>query len=341
MTKSKKWFGLACLAMVMAQGVQAGQKPGSAWADVQVRLASEGWEQTHPGVFERKLGPTKTEHVAYGREGLKWSLGQLAKRLTVLLTEQDERPSEDVARAIQELTASLERGERELAELRVGNAEEAASLLAAPNCTISYGASADAYPLTSSQGVGAVASAHFSSSCGFTGNTYAEAYARATVGSTTTTVLRQDPKTGTAISSNVSASVNGGSGNGLTCLSSGYAYAQSSGLGISWSSYDSNNQCPAPANVSVAINGTEYEFFTSAGCRTRTWTSSVSGGTSPYSYRWTLNGSQVGTGSSYTGSVCTPTGSRTFNLTVTDANGVVGTDSHSVWVEYCPGGICP
>jgi hypothetical protein len=337
MTKNKKWFGLVCLSLLVSQGVQA--KPaGSPWAEMQVRLAAEGWSQTHPGVFERKLGPTKTEHVAYGREGLEWSLGQLAERLTALLSEQDERPTEQVARAIQELTASLARGERELEALKIGDAEEAASVLAAPSCSISYGASADAYPLTSSQGVGATASAHFSSSCGHVGNTYAEAYGRAKLGTTITTLLRQDPKNGTAINSSASVSVSGGS----HCESTAYAYTQSSALGIFWSTSDYNYSCPA--NLSVAISGTDYEFFSTLTCRSRTWTSSVAGGTGPYSYQWTLGSTVVGSGASYTRSVCPSAGSFTLNLRVTDANGVVSTDSHSVLVEYertCFAPICP
>lgn len=92
---------------------------------------------------------------------------------------------------------------------------------------------------------------------------------------------------------------------------------------------------------SVTINGPNYAGSGATTCMTYTWTSSVSGGTSPYTYQWTWNGTAVGTGSSYSRSVCPgSTYSYTTNtlaLTVTDSASRTGSASKSVDVERSGG----
>jgi len=100
----------------------------------------------------------------------------------------------------------------------------------------------------------------------------------------------------------------------------------------------------------VAITGPSY-VYAGASCVTSTWTASVSGGTSPYTYQWTWNGTAVGTGSSYSRSTCPGLAYsdtiNTLGLTVTDSASRTGSASLSVEVEKSGsnggggGGTCP
>lgn len=67
-------------------------------------------------------------------------------------------------------------------------------------------------------------------------------------------------------------------------------------------------------------------------CRDPVWNAAVSGGTPSYSYKWFVNGAQVGTGSSYTRTVCRDDASFTLSLTVTDGASQSDSDSFTVWV---------
>jgi len=60
-------------------------------------------------------------------------------------------------------------------------------------------------------------------------------------------------------------------------------------------------------------------------------------------YSWKIGSTVVGTGSTYTKSICPSTASFTLDLTV---NGTIVAPSHPVTVDYepcecCGGGICP
>lgn len=70
----------------------------------------------------------------------------------------------------------------------------------------------------------------------------------------------------------------------------------------------------APPTLHVTINGSTTVVKGVA----KTWTSTVTNGTSPYTYKWTRNGVTVGTSASYTGSA-TVCGPFTIVLLVTDA----------------------
>jgi hypothetical protein len=104
----------------------------------------------------------------------------------------------------------------------------------------------------------------------------------------------------------------------------------------SYSKSASNSQCPTPPAPTPTINGVSYVDLW-GGCWTYTWTSSVSGGTAPLTYRWTWNGATVGTGSSYSRQFCTSSGysqtNNTLGLTVTDSASRTGSTSIVVQVE--------
>ncbi len=337
MINRKCWTAALCLGLMTLLGgdrLRAADRQLEPWNEVKGKLEAEGWKSIATGVFERQLGADKVEHLGYGREGLAWTIGDLNRQLAAVTEEYRKLPSDDLAKAIDHLSQTIANAKREMRNLPKSLTLN--PMVAGASCSsICYSATANAYALTATQGVGAVADATFNSTCGYSGDTYAYAYAVATLSGTTTTVSQSDPHTGTSVSSHAAASVNGGSVTGTPCASNANSYAQSTALGISYSTSATNSSCPAPANPTVSITGTTYEYFATLGCRSRTFTSTVSGGTPPYTYQWMVGGSVVGTGSSYTRSICAYYGSFTVDLTVTDANGHAGyAPSHDVFVDY-------
>lgn len=350
MTKRKCWTVALCLGLMTllgAHSLQAADSERQKWLELKAKMEAEGWEQIADSVFERQKGGNKVEHIGYGPKGLAWTIGELKRQLDSLRREYQTYPSEDLAKIIDELSIKIAGARRELRSMPEGMSN-VIEFVTGPSCSnICYGATADAYHLTNTQGVGAVADAKFNSTCGYSGDTYAYAYARATLNGTTTTVTQSDPHTGTSVTSYAAAVVNGGPASGISCYSSANAYAQSTALGISYSTSDVNDSyCPVPPvpPVTVTIYGTTYEQFSSYNCRSRTWTSSVSGGVSPFTYQWKRDGTVVGTGSSYTGSVCGSDWGFTLELTVTGSNSVSGSDTHYVDVyldgPYCGDYLC-
>ena len=340
MIRRKSWTAAICLGVTIllgSYGLSAADPVKKQSDDARAKRETEGWKQVTEEVFERRLGPNKVEHLGFGREGLSWAIGDMNRRLEHLREEQERYPSEELSQVIDGLTARIAEATSELGKLDEKQVEGMSSMTEAvtgPSCSsICYSATADAYPLTSSQGTGAVAEAKFNSTCGYSGDTYAYAYARATEGTVTTTKIQEDPRTGTNVTSSASASANGG----LDCFSEAYSSVSSSALGFSYSTGDTNYSCPFTNPPSVTINGSSYEYFSTFGCRTVTWTPTVSGLTAPLSYQWKDNGTVVGSGSSYSRSVCPSHSSFTLNLAVTGSNGSAS-DSHYVEVYYDDGG---
>jgi hypothetical protein len=350
MRSGKYWTSVICLSLMTVMGgsrLWAATSQERQQADeLKAKMKAEGWQEISEGVFERQLGANKVEHLGYGREGLSWTIGELNRQLESLRKENETYPSEKLAKIIDDLTYKSAKARHELWRMEQGPAKGLSSVTAAvagASCSsICYSATADAYALTSPpQGVGAIADATFNSTCGYSGDTYAYAYSRATLSGTTTTVSQSDPHTGTSVSSHAAATVYGGSVTGIPCYSEASSYAQSSALGISYSTSDTNSSCPAPPACTVTINGTTFEYFTGPGCRSRTFTATVSGCTAT-SYQWKIGSTVVGTGSTYTKSICPGTASFTLQLTI---NGTTS-DTHDVEVFYepcecCGGGICP
>ena len=339
--KLKIWT--AALSLVFILGVQnlsaAGPEKGT-WKETKAKLRAEGWTEVSDRVFERQRTETQVERLAYGREGLAWTIGELKGRLKTLQEEYQLHPSEDLTKVIDNLTIRIANLREELRGTMDGisslSAESTMSSLSAEStvgCSRCYSATVDAYPLTSSQGVGAVADAKFTSDCGNSGDTYAYAYARATLNGTTTTKTQEDPRTGSNAVSHAAATVNGSA----DCFSEAYSSTQSNALGLFYSTTENNYSCPAPVTpLSVTISGSNYEYFAVTTCRSRTWTAGASGGSSPYTYTWYYNGTQVGTASTYTRTVCPSHGSFELKVVVTDSTGATAQDLNDVTVEYEP-----
>src|SRR5262249_61035739 len=74
-------------------------------------------------------------------------------------------------------------------------------------------------------------------------------------------------------------------------------------LGTSPSRSDSTPPSPPPP-LTVSISSTTPVYISGTACQTVTWTASVSGGTSPYTYAWTIGGASAGTGSSVSRTYC-------------------------------------
>ena len=92
----------------------------------------------------------------------------------------------------------------------------------------------------------------------------------------------------------------------------------------------------------VTITGPVLASFTTATCATNTWSSTLSNCTTPVTYQWKYNGTNVGTNSSsYSRSVCYNNASFTLSLTGTCSNGSAS-DTHSVTVtnDLCGGDPC-
>lgn len=351
MSNRKYWAATLCLGLMTLLGgsrLSAADPERQQFNELKARMQAEGWKEISPGVLERQLGPSKVEQMGFGRDGLAWTVGELNRTLARLQKEYKAYPSKELANTIADLTIRAAKARRELWNLDQTRSQDLSSItaaLAGPSCSnICYSATADAYHLTTKQGVAAVADAKFNSTCGYSGDTYAYAYARATLGTTTSTITQSDPKTGTNVTSHATASAEGGSVTGIPCYSEASSYAQSTALGIHYSTSDTNNLCP-PVPCTVTISGTSYEYFImpgGGGCRSRTWTANISGCTAPFTYQWTKNGTVVGSGSTYTQSVCASTADFTLGVTV---NGIAS-DTHvvDVEVEYCEccnGQICP
>ena len=331
MIDRKCWTAAICLGLMTLLGGHrlAAAGPVKKQADeLKAKMEAEGWTPISDSVFERRLGPNKVEHLGFGREGLAWTINELTRQLESLMLEYESYPSEDLDKAIDDLSVKISNAKREMSDAPDGITSMTEAVAGASCSDICYSATADAYPLTSTQGVGAVAQAKFNSACGYSGDTYAYAYARATQGTVTTTKTQEDPRTGTNVTSSASASWNGG----LDCFSEAYASVLSSALGISYSTSDTNYSCPA-SPPSVTMSGPSSANFSTATCSTLTWSASASGGTTPYSYNWYYNGTQVGTGTSYSRSVCYNHADFTIQATVTDSSSPVQSTSASRAVD--------
>lgn len=334
MSRRKFWIAALCLGFMTLVGGQSLLASGlerPEQDELKARMQAEGWTQISDGVYERWRGATKVEHLGYGREGLAWTIRELERRRERLIQEYQSFPSEELADVIDELSVTIAKAELELRNTPRGVSSMSAAVTG-PSCSnICYTATADAYYLTTTQGVGAIADAKFKGPCGYSGNTYAYAYARATLNGTMTTVTQEDPRSGTSATSHAAATVGGSN----DCYSEAYSSVQSTALEIVYSTSDVNSGiCPVPPPPVPTISGPTSVTFTSVSCATQTWTSTVSGGVTPYSYQWYYNNTAVGTGTSYSRSVCHGNADFQLKLVVTGSNGQSGSDTHDVTMYY-------
>jgi hypothetical protein len=333
---------LSCLAIF------AGPRPGLAQGNVSpdpfIHMIQEGWRVVSPGVLQRDLGTGKVETLGLGAEGLRFRMEEMQAHLRFLRAELRLRPTPELRMAVRSYRAEIEKIRQALKT--TADAKELESVTekvaAGIDCTIKYGAHVDAYALTTSQGVGAKADSYFNSNCGQVGEVYAHAHGKATGADA---VVRQatqtDPATGTRSGGNVSATatvtVNGVS----ACYSYAYASMTSYDLGIVYEQSVTNTTCPAPPMNVTLSDSYPHPTLHIYGydCYSVTWTASVSGGSSPFTYAWKLNGATVGSNSStYTKQFCGPDQETTYtanvSVTVTDSAGQTKTATSSQAIAY-------
>jgi hypothetical protein len=290
------------------------------------KLKREGWKPVAEGVLQRDRGASKVETLALGPAGFRWILHDLEQQLVTLNDKYSVAPSEDLWQVIERHEAQIGRMQSTLSELESVPAEEMSST----GCEVNYGATADAFYLTASQGTSATASAYFNNTCGHSGDAYAYSYADATLNGTFTTHSVTDPKSGINVNATASSTVAGSQ----ACSSSAYASVSSSALGIAYSISDSNIDCPL-SPIAVTITGPAFAFLMNTNCQTLTYTASVSGGVAPFTYQW--GGNVSGTGSSTSITVCgnntTSTTTLNISLTVTGSGGASASDTHSTTVN--------
>ncbi len=332
MTKSKFWIAALCLGVTTFLGGQrlwAAEIEKAQWEELKAQRKAEGWTPIAAGVFERRRGATKVEHLAYGRKGLAWQVGELNRRFKDLTLEYENYPSDELGDTIDNMKIKIANLRRDLRNLPEGTQSLSEAVTDGPSCSsVCYSATADAYELTSSQGVGAIADAKFNNACGYVGSAYAYAYARATNASGTLNAKTiEDPNPGLPTTESTSEVRHAeATALGLTdCKSEAYAFVKSSEtqLDIYYSTHDENYNCPAPPLPDVTIGGPASMAISGTECKTVTWNPTVTGGTTPYTYAWMLNGAAAGSGSSlskqYCGDNTDHTSTENVGLTVNGA----------------------
>jgi hypothetical protein len=307
----------------------AGQVNRETPQDPLAKMMREGWKPVTDGVLQRTSVNGGVESFAFGVEGFTWMEAQMQAKVLKIREAYTVHPSKNLAKAIDGLRAQIARVHK---ARQSGTLADSLEKVIINGCDIAYGASGGTGPVNSG-GATATASAYFHNNCGYSGDTYAYAHAVATQGSTTTTVTQTDPKTGTWIDSYATATAPGN----INCESDAYAAVTSSALGISFSySPAANYSCFPP--ISVTISGPSLVSITGYTCKTVTWTANVTGGASPYSYSWTVDGYSAGTGSTYSETYCgdnfTYTQTVNVQVSVTDSLYQSASNSASTSIRY-------
>ena len=216
------------------------------------RLEKEGWQQVSPGVMQRTLEGDRIETFGFGAEGLRFKVQQMKEHLAFLRKEYARQPSPELRQAIRAHRAEILRTQTALRKAgAAGTLESSTSALVATgaNCSASYDATVDAFPLA--QGASADADSYFDNPCGYTGEVYAHAYAKAT---TATNVVnnstQSDPAPDTPrIGSNVSASAAVSTNGVKDCYSYAYSSVTSYDVEITYSVSDTNTACNGTTGV--------------------------------------------------------------------------------------------
>jgi hypothetical protein len=330
---------LLCLSVLVS--AQAGLAQDKARSnDPIAQLLRDGWRIVQDGVLQRDRGAHQIETYVFGAPGFIWKLQDLQNQLRNLRAAFQANPTPELRKTILSHRQEIANTQKLIA---LAEAAELNGDVPPPpgkvSCSINFGYSATAAAQTTPQGVTATASANFTGTCGFTGEVYAYSYSTAQVsGAPTTQTITDGPRSGANVTASSHTSQNGGP----SCTS--YAYASMTSSSLSPSSYTisaTNSSCPAPpSNPTPTITGGSTYIYVSSGCTTTTWGSTVTNGTSPYTYSWTWNGAVVSTGTTYSRSVCAGgVYSDTTNalvLTVTDSHSLPGSASQTVEVEKDP-----
>jgi hypothetical protein len=287
------------------------------------QLQQQGWQQVAPGVFQRQRPNQPIETLAIGSDGLARAVQEVRHRLVVLRESFDKNPTADVERTLGHLKDQLAELEKTISALESNGPSQVIN-----GCDFSFGCAANAYPLSSIQGVGANSSSYFNNNCYYSGTAYADAYGYTNSG----TDFQSRFPNGSNVSASAAISVPGGP----SCFSDSYSYVDVPSVGIYYSCYQSNNICP-PAPLGVDLYGPSYITVFGYECVTEYWSASAHGGTPPYSFSWSTS---YGGGSGDSFSITFCGGGATYteyvNVSVTayDSGGQTATKSMTTQVRY-------
>jgi hypothetical protein len=300
--------------------------------DVLGQLLQEGWTIVNEGVLRRELRPNEVEHFVFGSKGFTWKLQDLRAQYVVLQAKYRATPTSELKQAIANHRKAIASTMQMIRRAKAAEEQGLADDLKV-SCTINFGYDGNASYKTNVQGVWAEGKANFGANCaGFTGEVYAYAYAQVTVnGGPLTKTVTDGPRSGANVSAYAYSDLNGGP----SCES--YAYGSMTSNNLNPSSYSKaaqNLSCPVVATPPAPlISGATSVDLRTVFCKSVTWTSTVSGGTTPFTYSWKVDGYQEGTGASFTKNVCRGWGGGfTLSLTVTDVLGLSGSNSRFVTV---------
>jgi hypothetical protein len=243
---------LLCLALFGDSRPGVAVSLGPVSADLIDHLEREGWQTVTSGVMQRTLDGDKVETLGFGAEGLRSQLQEMKAHLAFLREEYASQPSPELRRVIRAHRAAILRvqaASRKADAFEGLESSRQALVAAGGNCPVSYDAAVDAFPVA--QGPNAHASSFFNNDCGYTGEVYAHAYARATNASAAVSIMtKSDPAPDTPrMGGNVSASASVGVSGVKDCYSYSYASVTNYDLGITYSLSDTNVACSGSAGV--------------------------------------------------------------------------------------------
>lgn len=233
---------LFCVSFLISGLPGLAQPYRDAGDDPIVKLEKAGWKIVEDGVLQRQSKPNVTETFVFGVEGFTWKLRDLRSQLAMLRREFKTTPTPELRRAIASHRKVIASTLETLARARAAEAR-GETILPKTDCTITYAYTADASYKTNPHGTWAEANADFNvaSGCGISGEVYAYAFAKTTVGGAPTTATVTDgPRTG----SNVNAAADANRNGGAPCES--YAFSSVTSNNLNPSSYSiakSNEQC--------------------------------------------------------------------------------------------------
>jgi hypothetical protein len=245
------------LLLLLSLAILGVSRPGLAGSssqvpsDLQDRLEKEGWQSVSPGVMQRTLD-TRTETLGFGAEGLRFQLIEMKAHLDFLRKELARQPSRELRAAFRAHRAATLRVQAAARKAEApGGLESVQEGIRAEgaDCPVDYDAVVDSFPLT--QGVSASASSSFTNDCGYLGEVYAHAYAKATnAANQVATMTQSDPgpgayRTGGTVTAEASAGVNGVK----DCYSYSYAEVVNYDLGITYAVQDTDSRCSGTTGV--------------------------------------------------------------------------------------------
>lgn len=337
-------FGLALPALPQTGPLAFGGPSGD---DPIVKLQKAGWKIVQDGVLQRQARPGEIETFVFGAEGFTWKLRDLRNQLQALRKEFQANPTPELRRALASHRKAIASTREMIESARTAEAG-GEPIVPKTDCIPSFSYNAVATYKTTQQGTRAEASATFNSppACNFSGEVYAYAFAKTTVGGApTTSAVTDGPRSGANVSAGADANRNGGS----PCESYAFASVTSNNLNpSSYSKSQTNELCPAPAPLQATVSSDRGDQVDVAGdiCLTITWTVNISGGTPGYSASIYRDGVFVASGTTYESEMlCGSDGgpaSITIEADVTDSSGHTASDSHTTELFYgtnqCRGG---